>query len=537
MQTVALLTPMASSAPYGSLAWIARSPLPIASFTRACLALSFALHVTAAVFSVGFHHADEHFQILEFANAKLGRSATSELPWEYAAKNRSWFQPAIAVAAVRAMQTVGIEGPTAWTLGLRLLSAVLGWGAVVALCCGVFGWLRSPGAQRFTILALSTLWFTPYLHARYSSESWSGSLFFLGFLPLVLAVQRETRRLRPSIAFACGLALGLAFEARYQSSLLLSGALLWCLRYARLTRATWLNLGAGGAFAIALGLVLDRWGYGAWVLVPWHYLRVNLLEGVAAEQFGASPFWAYAWWVIVIGPGPLGVLFVLAMLTMWIAKPRFSLTWCTLPFVIGYSLIAHKEPRFLFPIFPAFPVIVAMAWQAVAARLVVTRRLRRLMTMGLLLCAAINLVFAAAVLVLPARKLVAAYSAIERLGVTELYWVDADPYQQLGPLRPNFYEPDTLEVVGVPSYADFERLLADADGPLWLFRSGLGLPPDAAALAHSCRLEWQSIPAWAERDPSLRVARWVDGLEGRTVFLTENWRFSPRALYRCEPER
>ena len=41
------------------------------------MALGLLLILVAAVRSVGFHNADEHFQILEFVGAKLGRT-----PWD-----------------------------------------------------------------------------------------------------------------------------------------------------------------------------------------------------------------------------------------------------------------------------------------------------------------------------------------------------------------------------------------------------------------------------------------------------------------------
>jgi phosphatidylinositol glycan class B len=47
------------------------------------LAFAFILHLLAAIFSVGFYHTDEHFQILEFLNYKLGRSTGAELAVEF----------------------------------------------------------------------------------------------------------------------------------------------------------------------------------------------------------------------------------------------------------------------------------------------------------------------------------------------------------------------------------------------------------------------------------------------------------------------
>ena len=51
-------------------------------------------HAIASYTSYGFHHPDEHFQILEWSNYFVGLVPDpSRLAWEYAAHIRPWFQP------------------------------------------------------------------------------------------------------------------------------------------------------------------------------------------------------------------------------------------------------------------------------------------------------------------------------------------------------------------------------------------------------------------------------------------------------------
>ena len=45
--------------------------------------------------------------------------------------------------------------------------------------------------------------------------------------------------------------------------------------------------------ALAIGALADHWGYGAWVFPPLGYVDVNLVQGVAAHQFGREPVFAY----------------------------------------------------------------------------------------------------------------------------------------------------------------------------------------------------------------------------------------------------
>lgn len=510
--------PTASLSPPTALAWFFRSPAPLAVFIRACLGVSLALHLTAAVFSLGFHHFDEQFQILEFANTKLGRSPVGDLPWEYRAQIRPWFQPGVAYLVARAAGAIGVENPFTWACLLRLLSSAMGWCTVALFAACVMNWVKSERLQRYTILALSALWFLPYLHARPSSESWCGSLFFLGFLPIVLAVQREQRRLSPLFALACGLSIGLSFQARYQAAILIVGGLLWCLRYAKLTRETWIALVAGGAASLAIGLLVDTWGYGELVFAPWNYFRVNLMEGKAAE-WGVKPFWAYVPMVFLHGPPPLGILFILGAVGTWIGKPRFSLTWCTLPFFVVHCFIGHKEPRFLFPIAATAPILVAMAWQTLRQRFGERLWLDSAMRVWCLFCWVVNFFCIPLALFLPPRAELPLYARIYERAPAEIYSVDRHPYHLVG-LNSHFYRPTRLKLIEIPSYDEFARLLSESAQPLWLFRGGLSLPPEAAVIESSCQPDWQSIPRWAQEDPWRGWLKRAKALE---------W-----SLYRCE---
>lgn len=264
---------------------------PLLRFTRQCLLLSLLAHLIAAVFTEGFHHYDEQFQMLEFVSYKLGRSPEADLPWEFRTQIRSWFMPALFIAIAKAWLFLGVDNPFTWALSFRLLSALMGWLSVAALVRLSFGWFHSEVLLRGAIVATSLLWFLPYIHARPSSESWSGSLFFLGFSILMSAVQRGGP---PTVGdgLLSGALMGLAFECRYQTAILVVFALLWSLRYGRFRWSTHGAIALGLAGAVGLGTLVDRWGYGDWSFVPGDYARVNLLEGRAA-QWGISPWWTY----------------------------------------------------------------------------------------------------------------------------------------------------------------------------------------------------------------------------------------------------
>ena len=59
-----------------------------------------AIYIITAFFSVGYHQLDEHYQILEFANYKLGLTYPGYLAWEFDAHIRPSLQPLIAAGAI-----------------------------------------------------------------------------------------------------------------------------------------------------------------------------------------------------------------------------------------------------------------------------------------------------------------------------------------------------------------------------------------------------------------------------------------------------
>ena len=74
---------------------------------RACLGLL--LIAVAAVRSEGHYRSHEHFQTIEFASFKLGRTPAEALPWEFRAQLRSWPQPGLYVVLARAASAVGVS--------------------------------------------------------------------------------------------------------------------------------------------------------------------------------------------------------------------------------------------------------------------------------------------------------------------------------------------------------------------------------------------------------------------------------------------
>jgi phosphatidylinositol glycan class B len=312
-----------------------------------------AVTTVTAWFSNTFYFPDEHYQVLEFMGLKLGITPASELPWEFAARIRPWFQPSVYFLIAKPLQALGVRDMFTIVFVLRLLTGLFSLAALAAFVRAVLPSIEGMDEKRSFVRYLPLFGFLPYLFVRTSSETFSAAFFALG---LAVAMGGKTGS---RLALA-GLLCGLAFESRYQTGLMGLGLFAWLAVMARVRAGGLVAFLGGGLVALLIGAVADHWGYGAWVFPPLGYVDVNLVQGVAAHQFGREPVFAYLYLL------PAQIFFAITlglmagMVAMWLRNPRHAVTWASLPFVFAHLLIAHKEARFLFPLAilaTAFPVL------------------------------------------------------------------------------------------------------------------------------------------------------------------------------------
>lgn len=321
---------------------------------RALILLAGITFVTAW-FSETFFFPDEHFQILEFMAMKLGITAPADLPWEFAAKARPFFQPFVYFLIAKPLTVLGLTDVFWLVWVLRLIT-----GAFSLLSLAIFARFFVASLPRETerygyARLLPFMGFLPYLFVRTASETASAALLSLA---LVFAARgaKSARQL-----FWAGLLCGAAFECRFQAAFLVVGLFGWLAIEAR---SGWKSLAAfvsGGLLVVAASALIDRWGYGVWCFPPWNYVDVNLVQGVASKVFGSSPWYAYFYLEAGTIFAPITIVLMIAMVVASIRNPHHIITWATVPFFVAHCLSAHKEERFLFPL-----VILATAWPILA---------------------------------------------------------------------------------------------------------------------------------------------------------------------------
>jgi phosphatidylinositol glycan class B len=305
--------------------------------------------------SHGFYHADEHYQIIEFAGLKLGTNSTTELAWEYEAQIRPALQPTVCFAILKALNFIKITDPYSQAFMLRLLTAIMALLIISYFVKQSKDQFKSEKTKKTYYLLSFLLWFIPLISVRFSSETWSGLLFLLS---LGIFLNSETGLKKPLLI---GVVLGFSFLFRFQTIFLIFGFLFWLLIIKKQLRFI-LQIGIGFLPVLLIGFLIDSWFYNIWVFTTWNYFYVNIIEG-AASGFGVSPWYYYLEKLITFPSYFIGIPLAVAFITLIIKRPKNIYLWCIIPFFVIHSIIPHKEERFLFPIVFLFPIILITAYE------------------------------------------------------------------------------------------------------------------------------------------------------------------------------
>lgn len=436
---------MNNASPYTLKEWILEYKWPIL--------LSLFFHFVAVFYSVGFFHFDEHFQILEFISLKLGQTTPDHLSWEFHERIRPWFQPGFSYLLVKFLGWIGIHDRFLWAMSFRFLSSLLG---LVSVFLMAFIWcqkyclkyFQDKKSEKSLIWLIAVLWYFPFFHARHSSDNWGASFFVLGMALLFFFLkEKKGEEARPyylnvPTAFLVGLVFGFSFLARYQIGVAILFFYLWWLVIGKMEIKTGLIMTSVLFFILLMGLAIDSWGYGQLTFAPWNYLYADLILHVK-ENHLPTPWHTYFSEAIVKGGGPIGLLFVLAVISFWFLFPKDLITFTTLPFFIIHSLIGHKELRFIMPLIILAPFMSFRVYQTLK---------HKMPLIFLKFLFIINLLFLFISIFAPANVAPLMYQKVAELKIDRIWYKGESPYSMLG-LPLNFYASSvTLENVDEAHY-------------------------------------------------------------------------------------
>ena len=454
-----------------------------------------ASHAVAAWFNAGYLSADEHYQIVEFAQYKLGRQSASMLTWEFHERMRSALQPWLAALAIRLHDAIGLTSPFTIAFSLRLLSSAVAIVVTFELCMRCLRPVSNRFLRQAGLFLALLLWITPTAHGRFSSENWGGMWLAIGLCLMLSALDAwpTARRRSMFVALCAGLAWSAAFDFRFQMALAVAGASLWLLFVRRGPATLVTTIALGFAAGCTAGVILDYWLYGAWTLTPLNYVRLNLIEH-RADAYGTGPWWMVVVYlaVVLIPPYSFALIALLAA-GCWYAR-REVLVWTAVPFVAVHAVIAHKEPRFLLPLLYLVGPWVALCASSLPAGLqdASTRWRRSLATAAVTFCA-IDLFVLSVTIVMPVNDRIALDKWLHdqrELGLRTVYALAPRKTTGPPPVTNSFYE---AGVAMKPVTLD--QLSSEVDvRPAFVYYPGNEMPAELAAAG--CTPVFRTYPAW-----------------------------------------
>lgn len=313
-----------------------------------------AIFIITALFSSGYHHFDEHYQILEFAHYKTGASDASALAWEYHAKMRPGIQPLIAYSFIQTFKTLGIYTPFLVATVLRLLMAVFSWFTINRLLSVLLKDFETQKYHLYLIWCGLFLWYIPYISVRFSAEAFSAAFMYWGLSYLL-----STNKTYLKILLA-GLLLGIAWYARVQLGLAFIGLAAWLI-INKWHIKYWLLFLSGTAISIAINLLPDYWLYSDWTFTPYNYFAENILDDKSGN-FGVSPWWKYFEFFIMEAVPPISIFLFVFFIRGISFKPLHLFSLMCFTFIVSHFFIGHKEMRFLFPMSIPFSYLAAVGF-------------------------------------------------------------------------------------------------------------------------------------------------------------------------------
>ena len=453
--------------------------------------LGLSVILLTAWFSVGGHHPDEYFQVLEFAAYKMGMAKAADLPWEFGAQCRPALQPFIVVAISKSLQAIGLFNPFFVTLILRAGIGLLSWWITCRLILLVLPKFKTEKASQIFIACCFLLWFVPYINVRFSSENLSAQLFLLA-LSILLPMREPDYVRKISDSIFVGLLLGAALFIRLQIGFAFVGLGIW-LYFQNWKLRDWMLMCFAGIAAIAVCVVIDYWFYGEWIFTPLNYFKVNIIENKAAA-YGVFPFWAYFSFFFEIAVPPLSILLILFFLRGVYKRPFHLLSLVCITFLLGHFAIAHKEMRFLFPMCLPFIFMACIGLDFFLQRYAEKRYYRWIwgvlifMNIGLLIFRSLT----------PAHEIVKYYEFIYnhcKRQNTILVAFNQSPYNLATDV--DFYRPKNLTIKVIKDLPELQTVLNNAGGQSILLYDKLPASPSLAA--YKLKKVYSLIPDWILR--------------------------------------
>ncbi len=309
------------------------------------LVLAFVARAVIALHGDFVAHPDEIMQYLEPAHRLVFGNGISY--WEFYYGARFWLIPGLIAGVLKLFDVVGLGDPFWYVSGVKLIFAT----ASLVIPAGMYffaRWHFSESSARIALVA-GAFW---YEIAAFAHKPMTE---FVATVPLMALLALSVR---PSIVKNAGVACLSAVLAVLASSIRLQyiplAILLLAIVFVRTQRKVQLVLVA--AVLVLVAGMIDAISWDAGLFHSWFTnINFNLALAEIVDVAGGLPSYQFLLWMVIASGGL--VLFAVAA----VASPRRYgyLLLLVATVLIGHSLQAHKEYRFIFTVWPLVILIAA----------------------------------------------------------------------------------------------------------------------------------------------------------------------------------
>lgn len=311
--------------------------------SKAVLGLIIAFRIVNALLTQTFYQPDEFWQSLEVAHRIA--FGYGYLTWEWSSGLRSIAHPMIFALMYKAIAYLRLDQTKALILVPRLFQGLL---AAVADYYTYRLGHRLFGLGKLTLFCSLISWYNFLCAARIFSNSIEMTL-------TIAALNYWPTSKSSKVTLALLLASGSCI-------LRPANAVVWVFLGVRLLIVTdrpitvILKALFIMASAAAVMVCTDHLFYQRWVFVPYNFLSVNIFESIS-HHYGIN---SWHWYLTQGVPMLTGTLMPFSVYGMIDTGPKGKFYADLIAFVLGiYSLLVHKEGRFLYPLLPLLIIFAA----------------------------------------------------------------------------------------------------------------------------------------------------------------------------------
>ncbi|XP_011173364.1 GPI mannosyltransferase 3 [Solenopsis invicta] len=285
------------------------------------------------------HVPDEYWQSLEVAHRLA--FGYGYLTWEWITMIRSYMYPFLISILYRALAVLSLDSVPLLTTLPRIFQAILAAYADYTF----YNWTKN----QWMMIALCMNWFWYYCATRtlINSVETACTIIALSMFPWKESRVQSVRFLW-IVGFLC--------MARP------TAAIMWlplCLYHIKMSSEKKKLLGQYvliGSVCFTISVLIDSYCYGTYVITPWKFFQINVFENVGIT-YGTKHA---LWYIYAALPVLLGVYIFPFLLSCFLIfkGPRFffreeSIMLVVIGWTLSiYSLLPHKEFRFILPLLP-----------------------------------------------------------------------------------------------------------------------------------------------------------------------------------------